>query len=102
MSFQKISQKGSRFQLAPEMDAYVSAFLQSCQDADKQLTVMVAFSLLSTNGFLLMPPTWKVVQHLQPAALQQYVDWLKKMFLQPQLDKLLDLSARRQRDNEEQ
>ncbi|KAM8899382.1 myb-binding protein 1A-like protein [Spinachia spinachia] len=95
------SQKGSRFKLAPEMEAYVLAFLQGCQDADRQLAVMVAFSLLSSNGYLVMPPTWRVVQHLQPEAVLQYVEWLKKMFLQPQLDKLLDLSARKQKGDKD-
>ncbi|KAL6098467.1 mybbp1a [Pungitius sinensis] len=95
------SQKGGRFKLAPEMEAYVSAFLQGCQDVDRQLAVMEAFSLLSSNGFLVMSPTWRVVQHLQPAAVQQYVEWLKTMFLQPQLDKLLDLGARKQKDKKD-
>uniref|UniRef100_A0A8C2ZS17 MYB binding protein (P160) 1a n=1 Tax=Cyclopterus lumpus TaxID=8103 RepID=A0A8C2ZS17_CYCLU len=87
------SQKPDRFKLVPEMDTYVSDFLQGCQDADKQLAVMVGFSSLSNQGYPVVPSVWRVVQHLQPAALQQYVEWLKDMFLQPQLDKLLEFST---------
>lgn len=96
-----LSQKPDRFKLAPEMDTYVSNFLEGCQDSDKQLAVMVAFSSLTNRGYPVVPSVWRVVQHLQPAALQQYVEWLKKMFLQPQLDKLLDFSTRKQKDNQE-
>ncbi|XP_034406123.1 myb-binding protein 1A-like protein [Cyclopterus lumpus] len=95
------SQKPDRFKLVPEMDTYVSDFLQGCQDADKQLAVMVGFSSLSNQGYPVVPSVWRVVQHLQPAALQQYVEWLKDMFLQPQLDKLLEFSTRKQKDNKE-
>ncbi|KAE8287710.1 Myb-binding protein 1A-like protein [Larimichthys crocea] len=95
------AQKPDRFKLAPEMDTYVSNFLEGCQDSDKQLAVMVAFSSLTNRGYPVVPSVWRVVQHLQPAALQQYVEWLKKMFLQPQLDKLLDFSTRKQKDNQD-
>ncbi|XP_068457426.1 myb-binding protein 1A-like protein [Clinocottus analis] len=95
------SQKPDRFKLAPEMETYVSDFLQACQDSDKQLAVMVAFSSLSNQGCPVVPPVWRVVQHLQPAALQQYVEWLKNMFLQPQQDKLLEFSTRKKKDNRE-
>ncbi|XP_044077650.1 myb-binding protein 1A-like protein [Siniperca chuatsi] len=95
------AQKPDRFKLAPEMDTYVSNFLQGCQDPDKQLAVMVGFSSLTNQGYPVVPSVWRVVQHLQPAALQHYVEWLKKMFLQPQLDKLLDFSTRKQKDNQE-
>ncbi|XP_042287667.1 myb-binding protein 1A-like protein [Thunnus maccoyii] len=95
------AQKPDRFKLAPEMDVYVSDFLRNCQDSDKQLAVMVAFSSLTNQGYPVVPTVWKVVQHLQPAALQNYVEWLKTMFLQPQLDKLLDFSTRKQKDNQE-
>uniref|UniRef100_A0A671TUF8 MYB binding protein (P160) 1a n=1 Tax=Sparus aurata TaxID=8175 RepID=A0A671TUF8_SPAAU len=93
--------KPDRFKLAPEMDTYVSDFLQACQDPDKQLAVMVGFSSLTNQGYPVVPSVWRVVQHLQPAALQHYVEWLKKMFLQPELDKLLDFSTRKQKDNQE-
>ncbi|AWP00080.1 putative myb-binding protein 1A isoform 3 [Scophthalmus maximus] len=95
------AQKPDRFKLAPEMDTYVSDFLQNCQDSEKQLVVMVAFSSLTNMGYPVVPSVWRVVQHLQPAALQDYVDWLKSMFVQPQLDKLLDFSTRKQKDNQE-
>lgn len=80
------------------MDAYVSTFLQTCQDPDRQLAVMVGFSSLQHHGQPVVPSGWKVVQHLQPAALQSYVDWLKNTFLQPQVDQLLDLGSRRPKD----
>ncbi|XP_010767754.1 myb-binding protein 1A-like protein, partial [Notothenia coriiceps] len=91
--------KPDRFKLAPEMDVFVSDFLQECQDADKQLIVMVRFSALTNKGYPVVPSVWRVVQHLQPAAVEQYVAWLKKTFLQPQIDKLLDFSTRKQKDN---
>ncbi|XP_041864402.1 myb-binding protein 1A-like protein [Melanotaenia boesemani] len=95
------TQKPDRFKLAPEMDTYISDFLQGCQDSDKQLAVMVGFTSLTNHGYPVVPSVWRVVQHLQPAALQNYVDWLKNMFLQPQMDKLLDFSTRKQKDKQE-
>uniref|UniRef100_A0A667Z6N8 MYB binding protein (P160) 1a n=1 Tax=Myripristis murdjan TaxID=586833 RepID=A0A667Z6N8_9TELE len=92
------AQTPDRFKLAPEMDAYVSDFLQGCQDPDKQLAVMVGFSSLTNQGYPVVPSVWRVVQHLQPAALHRYVEWLKAMFLQPQLENLLDFSTRKQKD----
>lgn len=94
-------QKPDRFKLAPEMDTYVSDFLQGCQDADKQLAVMVGFSSLTNQGYPVVPSVWRVVQHLLPAALRRYVEWLKMMFLQPQLDALLDFSTRKQKGSQE-
>jgi len=96
-----LCQKPDRFKLAPEMETYVSDFLQGCQDSDKQLAVMVGFSSLTNHGYPVVPSVWRVVQHLQPAALQSYVEWLKSMFLQPQIDKLLDFSTRNQKDKQE-
>lgn len=83
------------------MDAYVLDFLQGCQDPDKQLAVMVGFSSLTNQGYPVVPSVWRVVQHLQPAALHRYVEWLKAMFLQPQLENLLDFSTRKQKDHQE-
>lgn len=83
------------------MDKYVSDFLSDCQDSDKQLAVVVAFSSLTNNGYPVVPSVWRVVQHLQPAALQSYVDWLRSMFLQPQMTKLLDFSTRKQKDKQQ-
>lgn len=96
-----VPQKPDRFKLAPEMEVYVSDFLQGCQDPDKQLAVMVGFSSLTNQGYPVVPSVWRVVQHLQPVALQQYVAWLKKMFLQPQQDELLDVSIHKQKGNRE-
>uniref|UniRef100_A0A3P9JKQ5 MYB binding protein (P160) 1a n=1 Tax=Oryzias latipes TaxID=8090 RepID=A0A3P9JKQ5_ORYLA len=95
------AQKPDRFKLAPEMEKYVSDFLRDCQDSDKQLAVVVAFSSLTNNGYPVVPSVWKVVQHLQPAALQSYVAWLRSMFLQPQMKKLLDFSTRKQKDKQQ-
>lgn len=83
------------------MDVYVSDFLQGCEDSDKQLAVMVGFSSVTNQGNPVVPSVWRVVQHLQPAGLQGYIEWLKNMFLQPQLDKLLDFSTRKQKDSHE-
>uniref|UniRef100_A0A3P8QJN0 MYB binding protein (P160) 1a n=1 Tax=Astatotilapia calliptera TaxID=8154 RepID=A0A3P8QJN0_ASTCA len=93
------AQKPDRFKLAPEMDVFVSDFLEGCRDSDKQLAVMVGFSSLTNRGYPVVPSVWKVVQHLQPAALQGYVEWLKDIFLQPQLDKLLDISTHKKKDS---
>lgn len=90
-----------RFKLAPEMETYVSNFLQSCEDSDKQLAVMVAFSSLTNQGYPVVPSVWRVVQFLQPAALQKYVEWLKSMFIEPQLGQLLNFSTRKQKENQE-
>ncbi|PWA14606.1 hypothetical protein CCH79_00017613 [Gambusia affinis] len=91
-------EKPDRFKLAPEMDSYVSDFLQGCQDSDKHLVVMVSFSSLTNNGYPVVPTVWRVVQHLESAALRSYVDWLKGTFLQPQPDCMLDISTRKQKD----
>ncbi|KAM4620699.1 myb-binding protein 1A-like protein [Polymixia lowei] len=96
------SQKLDRFKLAPEMDTYVADFLQGCEDPDKQLLVVMGFSKLTNQGSPVVPSVWRVVQHLRPAALQRYVDWLKDMFLQPQLESCLDFSTRRQKNNQEE
>lgn len=91
------SQQPDRFKLAPEMEVYVSDFLQGCPDVEKQLAVMVGFSSLTNQGYPVVPSVWRVVQYLQPDALRQYVQWLKTTFLRPQLDSLLDFSTRKQK-----
>ena len=63
------SQKPDRFKLAPEMDVFVSDFLQGCEDADRQLAVMVGFSSLTNQGNPVLPSVWRVVQHLRPPAV---------------------------------
>lgn len=87
------------------MEVFVSDFLQGCSDVEKQLAVMVGFSSLTNQGYPVVPSVWRVVQYLQPDALQQYVQWLKATFLRPQLDALLDFSTRKQKarqDKQEQ
>lgn len=99
------AQQPDRFKLAPEMEVYVSDFLQGCPDVEKQLAVMVGFSSLTNQGYPVVPSVWRVVQHLQPEALQRYVQWLKTAFLRPQLDTMLDFSTRKQKarqDRQEQ
>ncbi|CAI9585915.1 unnamed protein product [Staurois parvus] len=91
-----------RFKFAPEMNTYVDAFLENCEDAKKQLTVLIGFSSLTNQGYPVVPSTWKVVRHLKPSALQNYIDWLKNMFLSPDLDSCLDFSTKRQKEKQEQ
>ncbi|KAJ7996964.1 hypothetical protein DPEC_G00223990 [Dallia pectoralis] len=95
------AQLADRFRFAPEMETYVGDFLQGCDDPDKQLAVMTSFSLLTNQGYPVVSSLWRVVQHLRPTALQSYVDWLKDMFLRPQLESCLDFSTRRQKENQE-
>uniref|UniRef100_A0A3B4B0A7 Uncharacterized protein n=1 Tax=Periophthalmus magnuspinnatus TaxID=409849 RepID=A0A3B4B0A7_9GOBI len=90
------SQKPGRFQLAPEMEVYVSSFLQGCKDVDRQLIVVKGFSSLCNQGCPMVPPSWRVVQHLHSPALQAYTSWLLDMFLRPQLHLLLDVSTKKQ------
>ncbi|XP_073471144.1 myb-binding protein 1A [Aquarana catesbeiana] len=91
-----------RFKFAPEMNTYVDAFLENCEDAEKQLKVLIGFSSLTNQGYPVVPSTWKVVRHLKPSALQKYINWLKNMFLSPDLDSCQDFSTRRQKEKQEQ
>lgn len=84
------------------MEAYVSAFLEGCPDAEKQLAVMVGFSTLTNQGHPVVPTFWKVVRHLLPTALLKYISWLKDMFLDPDLDSCVDFATKRQKENEKQ
>ncbi|XP_027301758.3 myb-binding protein 1A [Anas platyrhynchos] len=95
------SQLPDRFKFAPEMEAYVDAFLNSCDDPERQLAVMIGFSTLTNQGYPVVPSIWRVVRHLQPVALQKYIDWLKDMFLRPDLSCCLDFSTSRQKQNPE-
>nr|XP_023675248.1 myb-binding protein 1A [Paramormyrops kingsleyae] len=95
------AQLPGHFKFAPEMEAYVEDFLKECRDSEKQLAVVVAFSTLTNQGYPVVPSAWRVVQHLQPAALQSYVDWLKEMFCRPKLEACLDFSTRRQQKTQE-
>ncbi|XP_048839172.1 myb-binding protein 1A-like protein isoform X2 [Brienomyrus brachyistius] len=95
------AQLPGHFKFAPEMEAYVEDFLKECPHSEKQLAVVVAFSTLTNQGYPVVPSAWRVVQHLQPAALQSYVDWLKEMFCRPKLEACLDFSTRRQQKTQE-
>ncbi|XP_068124599.1 myb-binding protein 1A [Hyperolius riggenbachi] len=91
-----------RFKFAPEMETYVDAFLESCEDAEKQLIVLTGFSTLTNQGYPVVPSTWKVVRHLKSSAVQKYIEWLKKMFLNPDINACLDFSTKRQKEKQEQ
>ncbi|KFP21103.1 Myb-binding protein 1A-like, partial [Egretta garzetta] len=95
------TQLPDRFKFAPEMEGYVDEFLNRCDDLERQLTVMIGFSTLTNQGYPVLSSSSRVVRHLQPVALQKYVDWLKHMFLRPDLDCCLDFSSNRQKQNQE-
>ncbi|KAM6118597.1 myb-binding protein 1A [Phoenicopterus ruber ruber] len=95
------TQLPDRFKFAPEMEAYIDEFLNSCEDPERQLAVMIGFSTLTNQGYPVLPSSSRVVRHLQPVVLQKYVDWLKDMFLRPDLDCCLDFSSNRQKQNQE-
>ncbi|XP_024306304.1 myb-binding protein 1A isoform X1 [Homo sapiens] len=87
-----------QFKFAPEMDDYVGTFLEGCQDdPERQLAVLVAFSSVTNQGLPVTPTFWRVVRFLSPPALQGYVAWLRAMFLQPDLDSLVDFSTNNQK-----
>ncbi|XP_004638356.1 myb-binding protein 1A isoform X2 [Octodon degus] len=82
----------------PEMSEYVGTFLEGCQDdPERQLSVLVAFSSITNQGLPVMPTFWRVTRFLSPQALQDYVAWLQGMFLQPNLDSLVDFSTANQK-----
>uniref|UniRef100_A0A672MH01 Myb-binding protein 1A-like protein n=1 Tax=Sinocyclocheilus grahami TaxID=75366 RepID=A0A672MH01_SINGR len=95
------AQLAYRFKFAPEMEKYVSEFMQGCPDADKQLVVALGFTQLTNQGYPVVPSSGKVLEHMDLCALQQYVEWLMKAFCKPQLEKCLDFSTRRQKGNQE-
>ncbi|XP_035155426.1 myb-binding protein 1A isoform X17 [Callithrix jacchus] len=83
-----------QFKFATEMEEYVGTFLEGCRDdPERQLAVLVAFSSATNHGLPVVPTFWRVVRFLSPQALQGYVAWLQGMFLQPDLDSLIDLST---------
>ncbi|XP_030078294.1 myb-binding protein 1A [Microcaecilia unicolor] len=96
-----IAQLPDRFKFAPEMEGYVDSFLEGCADPEQQLAVLLGFTTLTNEGYPVVPSQWKVVRHLRPVALQRYIDWLKTMFLTPDMDCLLDFSTRRQKQNQD-
>lgn len=76
------------------MTEYVGTFLEGCQDdPERQLAMMVAFTSVTNQGFPVMPTYWRVVRFLSAPALKGYVSWLRDMFLQPDLDSLVDFST---------
>ncbi|KAM4648670.1 myb-binding protein 1A [Amazona ochrocephala] len=95
------TQLPDRFKFAPEMEGYIEEFLNSCDDSERQLAVMIGFSTLTNQGNPVFSSSSRVVRHLQPVVLQKYVDWLKDMFLRPDLDCCLDFSSNRQKQNKE-
>ncbi|KAK4812421.1 hypothetical protein QYF61_019655, partial [Mycteria americana] len=95
------TQLPDRFKFAPEMEGYIDEFLNSCDDLERQLAVVIGFSALTNQGYPVLSSSSRVVRHLQPVALQKYVDWLKDMFLRPDFDCCLDFSSNRQKQNQE-
>ncbi|XP_059404770.1 myb-binding protein 1A-like protein isoform X1 [Carassius carassius] len=95
------AQLADRFKFAPEMEKYVSEFMQGCADADKQLAVALGFTQLTNQGYPVIPSCWKDLEHMDLCALQKYVEWLMEAFCKPQLEKCLDFSTRRQKGNQE-
>ncbi|XP_010022332.1 PREDICTED: myb-binding protein 1A-like protein, partial [Nestor notabilis] len=95
------TQLPDRFKFAPEMEGYIEEFLSSCDDSERQLTVMIGFSTLTNQGNPVFSSSSRVVRHLQPVVLQQYVGWLKDMFLRPDFDCCLDFCSNRQKQNQE-
>ncbi|KAM8975163.1 LOW QUALITY PROTEIN: myb-binding protein 1A [Pelodytes ibericus] len=96
------TQPADRFKFSPEMETYVDSFLKDCEDPEKQTAVLTGFTLLTNQGYPVVPSVWKVIRHLQPPALQKYIDWLKSMFTEPDLDSCLDFSTKRQKENQEE
>ncbi|CAO2644053.1 Myb-binding protein 1A [Lemmus lemmus] len=93
-----ISKPQKLFKFGPEMSRYVSIFLEGCQDDPKrQFAMMVAFTSITNQGLPVMPTFWHVTRLLSSEALQSYVAWLRDMFLQPDLDALVDFSTTNQK-----
>ncbi|OWK14852.1 hypothetical protein Celaphus_00000884 [Cervus elaphus hippelaphus] len=91
-----------QFKFAPEMNEYVGAFLEGCRDdPERQLALVVAFTSITNQGLPVVPTFWRVVQFLSPAALKGYVAWLRDMFLQPDLDSLVDFSTNNQKKTQD-
>ncbi|XP_029068705.1 myb-binding protein 1A isoform X1 [Monodon monoceros] len=88
----------SQFKFAPEMNEYVGAFLKGCQDdPERQLALVVGFTSVTNQGLPVVPTFWRVMQFLSLPALKGYVAWLRDMFLQPNLDSLVDFSTNNQK-----
>ncbi|KAM8813727.1 LOW QUALITY PROTEIN: myb-binding protein 1A [Rhynchonycteris naso] len=88
----------NQFKFSPEMNEYIGTFLEGCQDdPERQLDVVVAFSSVTNQGLPVVPTFWRVVRYLSAPALKGYVTWLRDMFLQPDLDSLVDFSTSNQK-----
>ncbi|XP_036078259.1 myb-binding protein 1A isoform X2 [Rousettus aegyptiacus] len=88
----------NQFKFAPEMNEYVGTFLEGCRDdPERQLAVVVAFTSVTNQGLPVVPTFWRVVRFLSAPALRGYVAWLRDMFLQPDLDSLVDFSTSNQK-----
>uniref|UniRef100_A0A8C4MGV5 MYB binding protein 1a n=1 Tax=Equus asinus asinus TaxID=83772 RepID=A0A8C4MGV5_EQUAS len=84
--------------LCPLATCYVGAFLEGCRDdPERQLAVVVAFTSITNQGLPVVPTFWRVVQSLSAPALKGYVAWLRDMFLQPDLESLVDFSTNNQK-----
>ncbi|XP_060612733.2 myb-binding protein 1A isoform X2 [Anolis sagrei] len=90
----------NRFKFAPEMEVLVGSFLEGCGDPKKQVAVMVGFSTLTNHGYPVVPSFWRVARHLLPDALLNYIQWIKGMFLAPDLDSCVEFATKRQEQNE--
>ncbi|ELR48384.1 Myb-binding protein 1A [Bos mutus] len=91
-----------QFKFAPEMNEYVGAFLEGCRgDPERQLALVVAFTSITNQGLPVVPTFWRIVQFLSPTALKGYVAWLRDMFLQPDLDSLVDFSTNNQKKTQD-
>ncbi|NXX86138.1 MBB1A protein, partial [Urocolius indicus] len=93
------TQLPDRFKFAPEMEGYIDEFLSSCDDPERQMAVMIGFSTLTNQGYPVLSSSSRVVRHLQPVVLHRYLEWLKDMFLRPDLGSCLDFSSNRQKQN---
>ncbi|XP_021069391.1 myb-binding protein 1A [Mus pahari] len=93
-----VSKPQNLFKIIPEISTYVGTFLEGCQDDPKrQFTMIVAFTTITNQGLPVMPTFWRVTRFLNAEALQSYVAWLRDMFLQPDLDSLVDFSTTNQK-----
>nr|XP_048304627.1 myb-binding protein 1A isoform X2 [Myodes glareolus] len=93
-----ISKPQNLLRFMPEITKYVSIFLEGCQDDPKrQFAMVVAFTSITNQGLPVMPTFWNVTRLLSSEALQNYVAWLRDMFLQPDLDSLVDFSTTNQK-----
>jgi DNA polymerase phi len=93
-----ISKPPNLFKFIPEISTYLGTFLEECQvDRKQQFTMMLAFMAITNQGLPVMTTSWRVTWFLNSEARQSHVAWLQDMFLQPDLDSLVDFSTSNQR-----